>query len=205
MKSTLFIPHGWQRIKVMDISLRIHYGYTASSIKKNTGIKLLRITDIKDYKVNWEEVPYCEITPDDVERFLLIENDIVFARTGATVGKSYLIQGCTPKAVFASYLIRIQLSKYINPKYLFYFFQSADYWEQIGLKSLGVGQPSVNANSLSNITLLLCPLSEQHRIVEKIEELFSELDNTEEILKNELIRIKIYEASILNKLFKSTK
>ena len=187
----------------MDISLRIHYGYTASSIKKNTGIKLLRITDIKDYKVNWEEVPYCEITPDDVERFLLIENDIVFARTGATVGKSYLIQGCTPKAVFASYLIRIQLSKYINPKYLFYFFQSADYWEQIGLKSLGVGQPSVNANSLSNITLLLCPLSEQHRIVEKIEELFSELDNTEEILKNELIRIKIYEASILNKLFKS--
>ena len=51
MKSTLFVPHGWQRIKVMDISLRIHYGYTASSVKKNTGVKLLRITDIKDYKV----------------------------------------------------------------------------------------------------------------------------------------------------------
>jgi len=52
MKGTLFIPHGWQRIKVMDISLRIHYGYTASSVKKNTGIKLLGITGIKVYEVN---------------------------------------------------------------------------------------------------------------------------------------------------------
>lgn len=87
------VPNNWQMVKVKDISLRIHYGYTIGSVKNNTGTKLLRITDIQDYKVVWDDVPYCEITSQDIEKYLLKENDIVFARTGATVGKSYLIQG----------------------------------------------------------------------------------------------------------------
>src|SRR5690606_23446770 len=96
------LPEGWVWVKIEDISLRIHYGYTASATKEDTGIKLLRITDIQENKVKWESVPFCDIQPDDVEKFKLKENDIVFARTGATVGKSFLIPKNIPKAVFAS-------------------------------------------------------------------------------------------------------
>lgn len=201
MTEAITIPNNWQRIKVEDISLRIHYGYTASSVKKNTGTKLLRITDIQNYKVNWEEVPFCEISTHDIEKYLLEENDIVFARTGATVGKSFLIQGKVPQSVFASYLIRVQLSRYINPKYLFYFFQSADYWRQIGMKSMGSGQPSVNATSLGKISLLLCSRNEQNQIVEIIETLFSELDQSEKALLKAKQQLKVYRQALLKNAF----
>lgn len=201
MTETIIIPNNWIRVKVEDISLRIHYGYTASSVKKNTGTKLLRITDIQNYKVNWEEVPFCEISTHDIEKYLLKENDIVFARTGATVGKSFLIQGNIPQSVFASYLIRIQLSKHINPQYLFYFFQSADYWKQIGIKAMGIGQPNVNATSLSNISLLLCSLTEQNQIVDIIEGFLSELSDAEQSLQKATKLLSAYEYVILKNAF----
>ncbi|KRD06334.1 hypothetical protein ASE21_19375 [Flavobacterium sp. Root901] len=192
------IPNNWEEIILENISLRIHYGFTASSIKKNTGTKLLRITDIQNYKVDWNSVPFCKIEPQDINKYILKEGDILFARTGATVGKSFLIYGKIPEAVFASYLIRINLSSYINAKYLYYFFQSADYWKQINNKSIGTGQPNVNGISLSNLNLLLAPINEQTRIVSKIEELFSELDSLEANLQKIQKKIKIYKESILS-------
>ncbi|MNQ51242.1 Type-1 restriction enzyme EcoKI specificity protein [compost metagenome] len=201
MTESIIIPNNWKKVKVKDISLRIHYGYTVSSVKKNTGTKLLRITDIQNYKVNWKDVPFCEIDSRDIEKYLLKENDIVFARTGATVGKSFLIQGNIPQSIFASYLIRIQLSKYINPQYLFYFFQSADYWKQIGIKAMGIGQPNVNATSLSNISLLICSLSEQNQIVEIIEGFLSELSDAEHSLQKAMRLLSVYEYVILKNAF----
>lgn len=65
---------------------------------------MLRITDIQDNSVVWSEVPYCEIEEEKLEKYLLKKNDLVFARTGATVGKSFLIRSEPPKAVYASYL-----------------------------------------------------------------------------------------------------
>ncbi len=195
------LPPGWKEITVKDISLKISYGYTASSTRNDTGIKFLRITDIQDYKVDWDAVPFCEIDEDDVAKFLLKKGDIVFARTGATVGKSFLISGAIPKSVFASYLIRIELSQYVDPKYLFYFFQSAEYWSQIGIKSMGIGQPNVNANTLSNISLPLSSLIEQQEIVEKIEALFTKLNRSEDVLKQIDSKIQIYKQSILNSVF----
>jgi type I restriction enzyme S subunit len=201
MTEAIIIPNSWQKVKVEDISLRIHYGYTVSSVKRNTGTKLLRITDIQNYKVNWDEVPFCEISAHDIEKYLLKENDIVFARTGATVGKSFLIQGNIPPSVFASYLIRIQLSKHINPQYLFYFFQSADYWKQIGIKAMGIGQPNVNATSLSNISLLLCSLTEQNQIVDIIEDFLSDLSDAEQSLQKATKLLSAYEYVILKNAF----
>jgi len=102
MNESKTIPTNWKEVKLMDISLKIHYGYSASSTTNDTGIKFLRITDIQDYKVDWNKVPFCEIHEYDVDKYLLSEGDIVFARTGATVGKSFLIQSKIPKSIFAS-------------------------------------------------------------------------------------------------------
>ncbi len=114
MSKLITILNNWRQINVEDIASRIHYGYTTISTQKDTGIKFLRITDIQNYKVNWDIVPFCMIDLYDIKTYLLAEDDLVFARTGATVGKSFLIEGKPPTAIFASYLIRIQLSKFVN-------------------------------------------------------------------------------------------
>lgn len=195
------LPEGWKSVKLKDISLRIHYGYTASAVKEDTGIRFLRITDIQDSKVNWQKVPFCTIQSSNIDKFLLKKGDIVFARTGATVGKSFLIPPNIPKSVFASYLIRIELSQLINPAYVYYFFQTTDYWKQVGIKAVGIGQPNVNATSLSNIDFPLCPQEEQIRIVSKLEEMLSGLEKSKAQLKNVLSQINSYKELILKKAF----
>ena len=169
------IPESWEWCKILDISDLIQYGYTGSAIPTGK-YKMLRITDIQNYSVDWKTVPFVEIDEKKAENYLLSNNDIVFARTGATVGKSFLIKNIKEKSVFASYLIRIQLKKKIYFRYVKYFFESEYYWEQIKDKSVGTGQPNVNGTLLGGIQIPLPPLSEQHRIVQKIETIFETLD-----------------------------
>jgi type I restriction enzyme S subunit len=102
--------------------------------------------------------------------------------------------------VFASYLIRLSAHSNVEPKYLYHFFQTASYWEQIGLKKGGL-QGNVNATTLSSLALPICPLSEQYRIVAKIEELFSELDKGIENLKTSQAQLKVYRQALLKHAF----
>ena len=153
------LPDGWRRIQVKDICSKIDYGYTAKANPALKEPKFLRITDIQDGNVNWDETPGCEIDPATEKKKKLQSGDIVFARTGS-VGKSYLIVN-PPRAVFASYLIRLQIREIATPEYVYHFFQSNDYWQQIGLNVRGGVQSNVNATRLGNLTLPLPPLSEQ--------------------------------------------
>ena len=99
---------GWVEKRLGDLS-RINYGYTESASAEKVGPHFLRITDIQDNGVDWDTVPYCPIDASDLPKYRLTDGDIVFARTGATTGKSYLVSN-PPESVFASYLIRVQLS-----------------------------------------------------------------------------------------------
>lgn len=111
------VPEGWVWTTVSDISKSILYGVSESA-KSEGKYKLLRITDIQDNKVDWETVPFTDFDDNKVSSYILHNGDIVFARTGATVGKSYLIQGLSQKAIYASYLIRIQTFDLILPEYV---------------------------------------------------------------------------------------
>ena len=132
---------------------------------------MLRITDIQNDKVRWENVPCCNVTDSQKKEYLLQIGDIVVARTGGTVGKSFIVENLLDEAVFASYLIRLVLSKNISPKYIKIFTGSPLYWKQIIDKIQGTGQPNVNGKSLSNLIVPLPPLAEQKRIVERLNEL----------------------------------
>jgi type I restriction enzyme S subunit len=195
------LPRGWVWTAVGEISKDIHYGYTESSSEKQIGPKFLRITDIQNNSVNWESVPYCKIEEFEKGKYLLKDGDLVFARTGATVGKSFLIRGNIPEAVFASYLIRIILDKNIDRFFISNFFQSIYYWSQIHKGKIGIGQPNVNAQILSHITIPLPPLPEQHHIVAKIEELFTRLDAGVEALKKIKAQLKRYRQAVLKWAF----
>jgi type I restriction enzyme S subunit len=195
------LAKGWAWATVGGISRIIHYGYTASSSANQTGPKFLRITDIQNNSVDWDAVPYCKIDKSEKGKYLLKEGDLVFARTGATVGKSFLIRGNIPETIFASYLIRIILDDRIDPVFISNFFQSINYWRQIHKGKIGIGQPNVNAQILSRIAIPLPPLPEQHRIVAKIEELFTKLDAGIEALKKIKSQLKRYRQAVLKYAF----
>ena len=166
------IPASWQWERWGNISQSIQYGFNAPA--KPTGrIKMVRISDIHDNEVQWDTVPYCDIEEDDVETYLLQSRDILFARTGGTVGKSYLVTEVKEPAVYAGYLIRTRYSNEISPQYLKYFMESELYWEQLRSGTIATAQPNCNGQTLSKMLLPIPPKEEQERIVKIINDLFS--------------------------------
>lgn len=147
-----------------EISTSIDYGITASANTQPVGPKFLRITDIQDGVVDWSLVPFCVSDKKKLIEARLQAGDIVFARTGATTGKSFLIRECPDNAVFASYLIKVRPGPQVNSSFLAHFFDSKEYWRQISLKSASVAQPGVNSSKLKELVVPLPPIEDQKRI-----------------------------------------
>ena len=164
------IPESWEWVRLADVSENIHYGYTASA-NAIGDCKLLRITDIQNNSVQWESVPYCNVKEKDYFTYGLNNRDIMIARTGGTIGKTYIVENLNDRAVFASYLIRVIPVNKVDEIYLKKFMESPLYWIQLKAGSMGTGQPNVNGTTLSKVVLPFPPLEEQKRIVERIEEL----------------------------------
>jgi type I restriction enzyme S subunit len=161
------IPDNWEWTTINAISKSILYGVSESA-KTNGKYRLLRITDIQNNSVQWDSVPYTDFDENKVKSYLLSEGDILFARTGATVGKSYLVQELAEEAIYASYLIRVQTYDAVLPQYVKFYFESGYYWEQIEQGSVGVGQPNVNGTILGNLHIPIPPMHEQYRIVSEL-------------------------------------
>ncbi len=153
-------------IKLGEAAITVDYGVTASAADSPVGPKFLRITDIQNGRVDWDSVPWCEADTKTVMGSKLESGDIVFARTGATTGKSFLIRECPDNSVFASYLIRLRLKDSFDARFVSHFFQTPDYWAQITKSARGVAQPGVNATTLKSLDIPRFPLSEQKRIAE---------------------------------------
>jgi len=191
-------PH-WSEARVGDFCEMPQYGYTESATTEPVGPRFLRITDIQNGRVNWDNVPYCSCPNPQI--YFLKENDILFARTGATTGKSFLIRDC-PEAVFASYLIRLRVRSTVTPEYLYQYFQSPSYWAQIIEEKKGTGQSNVNGKKLANIRVPIPPLAEQRRIVEYLGGLTDKLQVLSGLQAYTTTELEALLPSILEKAFK---
>ena len=190
------LPPTWIESSLGEICSQPQYGYTTKSSDTGT-LRLLRTTDITSGNICWENVPFCLENPADEDKYLLEHGDIVISRAGS-VGVSYLLKN-PERSVFASYLIRFK--PYINIQYFKYFLDSPYYWQQIADNKLGIAVPNVNASKLKEIAIPLPSENEQHRIVAKIEELFSELDKGIENLKTAQAQLKVYRQALLKHAF----
>ena len=170
------IPQGWEWERWGNISQSIQYGYNAPALEHGA-IKMVRISDIQENCVLWDNVPYCQIEENDIDTYLLKVNDILFARTGGTVGKSFLVEEVPEKAIYAGYLIRTRYSSLLNPRYMKSFMESQLYWEQLKNGTIATAQPNCNGKTLAKMLLPIPPTKEQDRIVEKLTQLSSFLDN----------------------------
>ena len=175
----------WQSVALRDLCEVVQYGYTASATDKPVGPKFLRITDIVPETIDWSCVPYCEIDPQKLDKYLLRRGDIVIARTGATTGYAKYIRN-TPEVVFASYLVRIRLRGDVNDRYAGYVVESSDYKRFIQATWGGAAQPNANAQVLTSYEMPLPPLPTQRKIA-------SILSAYDDLIENNLRRIKILE------------
>jgi type I restriction enzyme S subunit len=184
MEQVLYkLPDGWEWHSVKKLSHNIQYGHTAKA-ESNGNAKFLRITDIQNGKIDWQGVPTVSLEEKEISKYALNDDDLIFARSGATAGKSILIKNAPKDAVFASYLIRIVPNKKdIIPEYLRYFFLTPAYWEVVGQNAAGAAQPNINGTKLSEFIVPVAPQGEQKRIVEKLDALLTRIDTAIEHLQ----------------------
>lgn len=144
----------WRAVTLADICERVDYGYTASASDDPELPRFLRITDIAQTHLDWSGVPGCLIDARDLIKYQLASDDIVVARTGATVGYAKRIRS-HPRAVFASYLVRFRLSPEIAPSFVGAVVESSEYKRWVQQNAGGAAQPNASAKVLGAFPLRL--------------------------------------------------
>ena len=148
------IPEGWEVRTLGEISHKPQYGYTASANTEPVGPKFLRITDInKTPWVEWDDVPFCEVSIADYAKYRIQAGDVLIARM-ADPGHGVMIEEDLD-AVFASYLIRFRPVSDDHARLLQYWLRSDDYWELVEGRGAGTTRISLNAKVLSDFPLVL--------------------------------------------------
>ncbi|MEI8172449.1 MAG: restriction endonuclease subunit S [Deltaproteobacteria bacterium] len=190
------LPAGWNTTNVGACCQKPEYGFTESAVADEVGPKFFRITDIAENGVNWDTVPYCRCPENIFPKYELKENDILFARIGATTGKSYIVKN-PPQAVFASYLIRLRPLSNVIPDYLYYFFNSDGYWTQVNANKKNNLKGGVNSSTLSDIRFPLPSKKEQ----QKIATILSKIQQAIEIQESLIEKTRELKNSTLNHVF----
>jgi type I restriction enzyme S subunit len=157
----------WKEITLGSVCKFVQYGYTTKAKDTRNGIGFIRGTDISKNSVNWDTVPDCEVSPDNLEKYLVKNGDILITRMG-TIGTTALVEKIARPSVFASYLIRhVVDSALAIPAYVGYVLKSEFFSRFISTHGgAGAVQPNINAKTLSEFTFPLPPLSHQRNIAE---------------------------------------
>ncbi len=178
------IPKDWKVAKLGDEKIieDIFYGITAKATEKDTGMKILRTTDIKNYSVDWESLLFCEITEkrSEVSKYLIRKGDLIVARAG-TIGVSVLVEKGFDNVIFGSYLIKVKLKSDVNPKFIHYVFQSPIYWKHLQ-GAQGSTLKNINLPLLKSLKIPLPPLPEQKAITEILSTVDEAIQKTEEVI-----------------------
>ncbi len=149
------LPPGWRWVRLGEVCDQPQYGYTQSATNQPVGPKFVRISDISEGNIRWQNVPYCRCDTKSFEKYKLFPHDILFASSGSA-GLTLLLTEVPYNAIFASYLIRIRLKPEVLPSFAAYFFQSPFYRDQI--RPRGAAQININASMIKELLLPLPPL-----------------------------------------------
>jgi len=199
------LPKGWVWTRIGKISELIQYGTSEKAGSDSFGIPVLRMGNIQDGKLLFDDLKYFPRNWSKLEDFILKDGDVLFNRTNSAelVGKTAVYKSHYPIAVFASYLIRVKVNINAYVPDLLSFFINSFYGKKYiaSVVSQQVGQANVNGTKLSLMPIPLPPLPEQHKIVEEIEKRFSVADEVEKTVEQSLKQAERLQQSILKKAF----
>ena len=167
LKQRLAISHEdneWKEVCLSDVAEGFEYGLNAAATTYDGKHKYIRITDIDDDTHAY--INQDPVSPSGAfeERYRVRENDILFARTGASVGKSYLYRKNDGDLFFAGFLIRIHVKEGVDGEYVFLNTLTEEYDKWVLLESARSGQPGINAEQYRKYRFKLPSLNTQRRI-----------------------------------------
>jgi len=193
----LFVGKGYPTKTVDEVSLgKGEYGaQSASSAYDPTRPRYVRITDINDDGTLNDDV-VSSANFDDDEQYKLEYGDFMFARMGATVGKTYaFIEG---NQIFAGYLIRYRLNpELINPRYLFWYTRLDEYWNWVKLNQSGAAQPGINAKKYGSLQIPLPPIEEQNAFATFVEQ----TDKSKLAIQKSIEKLETLKKALMQKYF----
>lgn len=197
------IPNSWSVATIDQISSIVEYGSSAKCSTENLGVPVVRMGNIQDGKLDLGDLKYLPENHDEFPKLLLEFGDLLFNRTNSAelVGKTAVYMGRPEKCSFASYLIRVKLintapmfiSAYINSVFGRAWIQS--------VVSQQVGQANVNGSKLKSLSIPLPSREEQEEIVQRLDDIFSQIDALENWCATELERSTTLRQSILKAAF----
>ena len=192
------IPENWEVKSLKQVLLSpLQYGANESGILYNDNLpRYVRITDILDNSLK-DNIEKQSLTEEQAKGYILKHNDILFARSGGTVGKSFIFDEKYGRCAFAGYLIKACVNDMMNAKYVYYFTQTTCYdeWKkQIFIQST---IQNIGADRYSQLQLCIPPLSEQQSIASYLDEKCSEIDSLISIKQSKIESLKEYKKSII--------
>ena len=186
----------WKKIKLKDISTDISYGMNSAAIEFDGTNKYIRITDIDEETSLYSNNPVSPSGSLD-DKFLVKENDILFARTGASTGKSYLYNKTDGKLYFAGFLIRVNIKKDYNSRFIFEQTKLNKYNNWIKIMSIRSGQPGINSIEYGNYEFSITHIDEQKKIANVIELVNKKI----ELQKRKIEALKIYKGGLIQRIY----
>ena len=189
----------WKKVKLKDVTESIEYGLNASAKEFDGENKYIRITDIDDVSRKFKEdiLTSPNINVSECDNYLLCEKDILFARTGASVGKTYLYDIKDGKVYFAGFLIRARIKEKFDSKFIFQNTLTDRFTQYVKVTSQRSGQPGVNGKEYGEYELYLPKYEEQ----QAIGAYFSNLDSLIASHQEKISQLETLKKKLLQDMF----
>lgn len=189
----------WEQRKLGEICDSFEYGLNVAATDYDGENKYIRITDIDDNSHGFlqNDVTSPDIDLSGVENYKLKQGDILFARTGASVGKTYIYKESDGLVYYAGFLIRGRVKDEYSPEFVFQNTLTGNYDRFIRITSQRSGQPGVNAQEYASYQIAIPVLAEQ----QKLGAYFSHLDHLITLHQRKLEKLKKMKKAMLEKMF----
>ena len=194
------IPEHWEVRRLKFIAIEpLKYGANEPAELNDPVLpRFIRITDIKDDGTLLEDT-FRSLPEETAESYLLNSGDLLFARSGATVGKSFMYQAAWGRACYAGYLIRLRINQSIAiPEFVSYFANSSNYWTWLSSIFIQATIQNVSAEKYSNLFVAIPGLNEQRAIVAFLASETAKIDILSSKIQNTIEKLKEYRSTLIS-------
>jgi type I restriction enzyme S subunit len=186
----------WEEKRLGEVAMNIDYGMNSSAITYDGSNKYIRITDIDENSRKFIPSPLTSPNGNLEDKFLVKEGDILFTRTGASVGKSYLYNVKDGKLYFAGFLIRFSI-RLANPYFIFSQTRTSKYQKWVRVMSMRSGQPGINAEEYKSFKFDIPSLKEQQKIANYLSAIDTKIEN----VQTQIEKTQAFKKGLLQQMF----
>ena len=187
----------WKTTTLGKVTNSFEYGMNAAATEFDGENKYIRITDIDENTSKYINKNIVSPLGELEDKYLVKENDILFARTGASTGKTYIYDNKDGNLYFAGFLIKANVNRDNSSKFIFFQTKTKEYDKWIKIMSMRSGQPGINAKEYASYSFLAPSKEEQEKIGDFLMKIDKKIDNE----MSKLESLNEYKKGLLQQMF----